>query len=68
MIKRNKQNEIIQLLAEFSAVCILGPRQIGKTTLAREVAKQSVSETIYLDLESPKDLSILDGYYSSRVT
>jgi len=45
MIKRNKQNEIIQLLAEFSAVCILGPRQIGKTTLAHEVARSHSTQT-----------------------
>ena len=43
MIKRNKQDEIVRLLAEFSAICIIDPRQIGKITLAQEVAKQAIS-------------------------
>ncbi len=60
MIKRYAQDEIIQLLTEFSAVGILGPRQIGKTTLALEVAGHLASEAIYLDLESPSELSKLD--------
>lgn len=34
MIKRKAEAEIIELLKEFPAVGVLGPRQIGKTTLA----------------------------------
>ncbi len=60
MIKRHIQDEIFQLLTEFSAVAILGPRQIGKTTLALELTGHLASEAIYLDLESPSDLSKLD--------
>ena len=36
------------------AVALLGARQIGKTTLAKHVAKDR--DSIYLDLESPRDL------------
>lgn len=36
-------------------VAILGPRQVGKSTLAREFVA-SRQENIYLDLESPRDL------------
>jgi len=32
---------------------LLGPRQVGKTTLAKEIAKSLNS--VYLDLENPKD-------------
>ena len=39
-------------------VAILGPRQIGKTTLAHAIADKHPS--IYLDLESPEDLLKLD--------
>ena len=42
----------------MSAVAILGPRQIGKTTLALEIAKDRPS--LYLDMESPVDLAKLD--------
>jgi hypothetical protein len=42
------------LLAEFPAVAILGPRQVGKTTLALQLA-DALPAAIYLDLESPID-------------
>jgi predicted AAA+ superfamily ATPase len=48
------------LLKEFSAVAVLGPRQIGKTTLAQEIAREQNTGAIYLDLESPSDLSKLN--------
>lgn len=40
------------------AVCLLGPRQVGKTTLARQIAERC--ESIYLDLESPIDNAKLE--------
>jgi uncharacterized protein len=55
MIKREAQSEIVRLLEEFPAVGILGPRQVGKTTLAEEIATSINPEPIYLDLESPAD-------------
>jgi predicted AAA+ superfamily ATPase len=42
-----------QLLHEYPAVVLLGPRQAGKTTLALELA--AAVDSIYLDLESPGD-------------
>lgn len=48
------------LLDEFPAVCILGPRQIGKTTLAHEVPISLGMESVYLDLEDIEDVRKLD--------
>lgn len=53
MINREAKAETITLLEEFPAVALLGPRQVGKTTLAEEIAAQFNPEPIYLDLESP---------------
>ena len=53
MIERWKSNEITQALANAPAVAILGPRQVGKTTLALEIAANQPS--IYLDLQSEQD-------------
>lgn len=53
MIKRRLQPRLLSLLADYPAVVLLGPRQVGKTTLALEVA-DSV-DSIYLDLESGSD-------------
>ena len=48
--------ELKQALHEAAAVVLLGPRQIGKTTLAYELSQPG---GIYLDLESPEDQSKL---------
>jgi predicted AAA+ superfamily ATPase len=39
-------------------VAILGPRQVGKTTLAKQIAAEH-ARSLYLDLESPDDLAKL---------
>ncbi|WP_339792967.1 MAG: ATP-binding protein [Imperialibacter sp.] len=59
MIPREIQRQIQTLLTEFPAVAILGPRQVGKTTLADAIAKTMKSKSVYLDLELPSDLSKL---------
>ncbi|RPD42458.1 ATP-binding protein [Chitinophaga barathri] len=59
MIKRDAERYVVQLLEEFPAVGVLGPRQVGKTTLAEEIAAGFKPDPIYLDLESPTDLSKL---------
>jgi predicted AAA+ superfamily ATPase len=53
MIRRRIQGALESLLTENPAVAMLGPRQVGKTTLALAVAEKGPS--IYLDLESPAD-------------
>jgi uncharacterized protein len=46
--------EIQSALEEAPAVVLIGPRQVGKTTLARKIAE--TRNAVYLDLESPADL------------
>src|ERR1035438_275180 len=53
MIARRLQALVQERLSQFPAVRLLGPRQVGKTTLARAIA--ATRESIYLDLESPVD-------------
>lgn len=53
MIHRRLQAQLVSLLADYPAVALLGPRQVGKTTLAIEVSKNR--DSIYLDLESAAD-------------
>ncbi|TKC60346.1 ATP-binding protein [Pedobacter hiemivivus] len=55
MIPRKIKENIAELLGEFPAVAVLGPRQVGKTTLAEEIAYLINPDHIYLDLESPTD-------------
>lgn len=57
--RREHVNAVLERLSSFPAVAILGPRQIGKTTLARQVARASSGPTHRLDLENPADLNRL---------
>ena len=54
MIKRRLEHIIRKSLKRSSSVVLLGPRQVGKTTLAHQIAK-TVS-AVYLDLENKTDL------------
>lgn len=53
MLQRDLLPRLTAALAESPAVALLGPRQVGKTTLAHTVAKTRPS--VYLDLESETD-------------
>jgi len=53
MIPRIITNSVIQALNRQAAVVLIGPRQVGKTTLAHAVAE--ARRSLYLDLESPQD-------------
>lgn len=54
MLKRYITEKLSSTIAQVPAVALLGARQVGKTTLARTIAKDINS--IYLDLEAPEDL------------
>jgi uncharacterized protein len=54
MIERSRLPQIIDTLADYPAVALLGPRQAGKTTLAQTVGDARAG-SVYLDLESPGD-------------
>lgn len=53
MIERRIAPQVGALLAQSPAVVLSGPRQVGKTTLALEVAERRPAT--YLDLESESD-------------
>ena len=46
---------LVEKLAAFPVVALLGPRQVGKTTLARELAAQWQGPVQHFDLEDPDD-------------
>ncbi len=54
MVKRWLTNKLKETIRRFPAVALLGPRQVGKTTLALALGK--ARKSIYLDLEAPDDL------------
>ncbi len=52
MYQRQSQQKLIQRLQQFPAVGLLGPRQVGKTTLAF-AQKALYPDALYVDLELP---------------
>jgi len=60
MYLRKHLKTVIKLLKKNPAVVLIGPRQVGKTTLALEVGKQIGA--IYIDLERPRDLAKITDF------
>jgi hypothetical protein len=74
MYTRAATARLKDLLGRFPAVCLSGPRQAGKTTLARAIADELGDKATYLDLELPSDSaklsdpeSFLSGYENRLV-
>lgn len=61
MIRRRILPEIIDSFAYFPVVSIIGPRQVGKTTLAKQIIADSQIPSIYLDLERTSDIFKLEN-------
>ena len=57
MISRQLYPKLSEALAHSPAVALLGPRQVGKATLALEIGK--TVDALYLDLESEQYLAKL---------
>lgn len=54
MMLPRKTFEVVQkALSRQASVALIGPRQVGKTTLALQIGEQQ--NALYLDLESPED-------------
>ena len=53
MIERRASQDVRVGLGRQAAVALIGPRQVGKTTLARQIAE--ADDNVYLDLETSTD-------------
>lgn len=54
MIKRYLKKQLIESLKEFPVVAILGPRQCGKSTLAKMIIDE-LKNVVCIDAEKPSD-------------
>ena len=66
MIARQIEEKLLSAMRNVPVVALVGPRQVGKTTLALKIAQQAIEKpSSYLDLELDTDLSKLsdaEGY------
>jgi predicted AAA+ superfamily ATPase len=61
MIQRTRHLQRVEhLLAHHPVVALLGARQVGKTTLARQIMARGEEPATRFDLEDPDDLARLD--------
>lgn len=61
ILPRALEGDLLQRLRSFPVVAITGPRQAGKTTLAKSIIPTVEKNTVYLDLELPSDLNRLQN-------
>lgn len=69
MIERTLIIELLEQVSDMPAVAVLGPRQVGKTTLVKILETRLSKKVIYLDLESNQDKNRLQDaelYLSER--
>ena len=61
MLKRTLARLLQQRLEQFPAVTLVGPRQCGKTTLARTLGRR------YFNLEAPEERTQLDALWDEVI-
>lgn len=54
MYNRQLLNTLHEDLAKMPVVVLFGPRQVGKTTLAKQLLAKKTDGYIYLDMELPQ--------------
>ena len=70
MITRRLRPQIEGRLEQLPGVVLLGPRQVGKTTLGRVIATARKGRALYLDLERPLDrrrLADADAFLRAQI-
>lgn len=67
MISRILQDGIEKQLFKGKAILILGPRQIGKTTLVKSIVKKFKDPTLWLNADEPDIRQMLSNVTSTRL-
>ena len=52
-LNRTIEGAVIEAIENFPVTAIIGPRQCGKSTLAKQIISNVSSDILYLDLERP---------------
>ena len=67
MIERTQYRNIKHWLSKGKALIVIGPRQVGKTTLVRQITESLASKTLWLTGDDPETRSILDNISLARL-
>lgn len=63
-IARKLEGRVTEMATFFPAVVVIGPRQVGKTSLVQAIRNQVDRFSVYLDLERERDLATIDDLES----
>lgn len=66
MLKRELENTIISKLFSKKSILLVGARQVGKTTLLKQIAKSLQKEIIWLNGDNPEDRTLLNQMNGNR--
>ena len=68
MVKREILNLIKERFFQKKAIILVGPRQVGKTTLLNQIIEENKqSETLFLNCDEPETLQILENVSSTEL-
>ncbi|MEI7587775.1 ATP-binding protein [Runella sp.] len=67
MINRIQTNNIKQWIGKGKAVIVIGPRQVGKTTLVRQITESLDRKTLWLTGDDPEIRAMLDNISLARL-
>jgi len=67
MIPRTQAQNIGQWLGKGKALIIIGPRQVGKTTLVRQISQKLHKKTLWLTGDDPETRALLDHISLARL-
>ena len=67
MIPRTQEQNIRKWLDKQKAIIVIGPRQVGKTTLVRQITQSLGRKTLWLTGDDPEARSVLDNISLARL-
>jgi hypothetical protein len=67
MIARLQAQNIGQWLGKGKAIIVIGPRQVGKTTLVRQITQELHKKILWLTGDDPETRALLDNISLARI-
>lgn len=67
MVLRTQEQNIRQWLGKGKAIIVTGPRQVGKTTLVRQITQSLDRKTLWLTGDDPETRSLFDNISLARL-